>query len=70
MATAEEHHRRLAAKRKRERHAAKSRIPQPRCRQCDEVITDARQLASPNTWVRRFCSNACRQAAYRARHGE
>ena len=59
-----EHHRRLAAKRKAMRHAVKAALPRP------EVITLARRLASPGTWSRVFCGNACRQAAWRDRHGE
>ena len=47
MAAAAEHHRRFAAKRKAERHAAKATIPRPRCRQCDAVIADVHRLASP-----------------------
>jgi RNA polymerase-binding transcription factor DksA len=65
-----EHHRRLAAKRKAMRHAVKAALPRPVCRQCGEVITLARRLASPATWSRVFCGNACRQAAWRDRHGE
>lgn len=65
-----EHHRRLAAKRKAMRHAVKAALPRPVCRQCGEVITLARRLASPGTWSRVFCGNACRQAAWRDRHGE
>jgi hypothetical protein len=70
MADAAEHHRRLAARRKTERHAAKAMVPRPRCRQCDAVIADVQRLASPGAWARIYCSGACRQEAWRDRHGE
>jgi hypothetical protein len=70
MVDVAEHHRRLSAKRKAERHAVKATVPRPRCRQCDAVIEYPRQLASSKTWTRQFCSNACRQEAWRDRHGE
>ena len=70
MVDAAEHRRRLAARRKAERHAAKAMVPRPRCRQCDAVIGESRQLASSGQWTRRYCSNACRQEAWRDRHGE
>ena len=70
MADAAAHHRKLAAKRKTQRHAVKAMVPPPRCRQCDAIITDARRLVSGGRWTRLYCSNACRQAAWRDRHGE
>jgi hypothetical protein len=65
-----ERHRKLAARRKAQRHAAKAMIPRPRCRRCDAVIDDPRRLASPGEWARIYCSGACRQEAWRDRHGE
>ena len=70
MVDVAEHRRRLAAKRKAERHAAKATVPRPRCRQCDAVIADARRLGPGGRWTRLYCGNACRQAAWRDRHGE
>jgi hypothetical protein len=70
MARLLERNRKTAAKRKAERHAAKAKIPKPRCDQCEEVIAKPRRLAAPGRWARAYCSNACRQAAWRNRHGE
>ncbi len=70
MVDVAEHRRRLAAKRKAQRHAAKREVPRPGCRQCDAVIADARRLAPSDAWTRLYCSNACKQAAWRERHGE
>jgi hypothetical protein len=61
-------HQRLAARRKAERHAAKALLKPPRCAQCDAIIADAKRLATPRRWERKYCSHACRQAAYRDRH--
>jgi hypothetical protein len=58
-----------AIRRKARRHAVKATIPRPVCRQCGAIIEHARRLASPSVWARMFCSNACRQAAWRDRHG-
>jgi hypothetical protein len=63
MVDAAEHHHRLAARRKAERHAAKAMVPRPRCRQCDTVIAEVQR-------ARIYCSGACRQEAWRDRHGE
>jgi hypothetical protein len=59
-----------AIKRKARRHAIKAMVPRPRCRQCDTIIDAPRRLASPGIWARIYCSSACRQAAWRDRHGE
>jgi hypothetical protein len=69
MADAAEHHRRCAAKRKAERVAARAELALPICQQCGEVIMVAVRT-SPGGWVRRYCSDACRQAAWRTRRGE
>jgi hypothetical protein len=45
-------------------------VPRPRCRQCDAVIGEPHRLAPSGAWTRLYCSNACRQAAWRDRHGE
>jgi transposase-like protein len=63
-------HRKTAARRKAKRHAAKAKLPVPRCEQCDKAIKDANRLADLRRWARKFCSNACRQAAFRGRHGQ
>jgi hypothetical protein len=60
----------IAIRRKAERHAVKAALPRPVCRQCGEVIVLARRLASSGQWTRLYCSNACKQAAWRDRHGE
>ena len=70
MVDVAEHRRRLAAKRKAQRLAAKAMALRPRCRQCDAVIGEPRRLAPSGAWTRLYCSNACRQAAWRDRHGE
>ncbi len=66
LAQRQAHNRRLAAKRKAERHAAKADMPAPRCEQCDKVIEDAMRFDFAGRWARRFCGNACRQADFRA----
>jgi hypothetical protein len=61
---------RLAANRKAERHAFKEDMGVPQCEQCGEAIEDAARLALVQRrwqWSRKFCGNACRQAAFRAR---
>lgn len=74
---AQRHATRTAARRKFERHAIKAAIPLPKCEQCGAPIENVHRLASPGShlrcpqsWARKFCGNACRQAAWRARHGE
>ena len=64
-----ESNRRLAARRKAERHAAKAEMKVPRCERCGKAIEGANRLAAPSGdgWARRFCGSACRQAAFRAR---
>lgn len=63
--------RKTAERRKAERHAAKAALPVPRCEQCHEPIEQPMRLHSRDRydtrWARRFCSNACRQAAHRDR---
>jgi hypothetical protein len=71
--------RRLAAKRKAERHADKAEMDGPRCANCGEPIEGAARLTVPHKqnwwvkgyvepqWARKFCGNACRQAAFRAK---
>jgi len=64
-----EAHCRTAARRKAARHAAKAAMPVPRCQQCGKAIGGAARLADLRRWGRKFCGNACRQAAFRARNG-
>jgi hypothetical protein len=61
--------RKVTARRKAERRAARAALPPPRCEQCGKVIEGAVRLASASGWARRFCNNTCRQAAFRDRHG-
>jgi len=65
-----EHRRRDAARHRARRAAAKAGVPLPACRQCGTVIDDVGRLASPKKWARVYCGGACRQAAWRNRHGE
>lgn len=58
------HHRKKAARRKAERHAAKANMPMPHCWHCGKVIEDAVRLDE-----RRYCGNRCRQADFRERNG-
>src|SRR5262249_52844625 len=83
-----EQNRRLAAKRKAERHARKQVAGVPRCQHCGKPIEGAvrfsapdresseqfiarygtgTERAAPPPWARKFCDNACRQAAFRNR---
>jgi hypothetical protein len=64
-----EQNRKTAARRKAARHAAKAKLGAPRCEQCKQPIEDAVRLdpGSYRDWARRFCGNACRQAAFRDR---
>ena len=60
----------LAARRKAKRHAAKRKLGKPRCEQCGKLIKGAVRLditRSGPRWTRKFCDDACRQAAFRAR---
>ena len=64
-----ESNRRLAARRKAERHAAKEPMGVPRCQQCGKPIEGANWLNfhwNTKQWARRFCGSTCRQAAFRA----
>jgi hypothetical protein len=60
----------LAIIRKAQRQAIKAALPPPTCKQCGAVIAGARRLAGPETWARLYCSSACKQEAWRDRHGE
>ena len=60
----------IAIKRKALRNTVKAALPRPVCRQCGAIIDHPRRLASPASWTRVFCSNACKQAAWRERHGD
>ena len=71
-----EHNRRTAERRKAERHAAKSAMKVPRCDQCGVPIEQPMRLRfdprfdrryNRPQWARKFCSNRCRQAAFRER---
>ena len=64
-----EENRKLAARRKAQRHAAKAALKPPRCQQCGKPIRDANRLERNGTWARKFCGNTCRQAAFQARTG-
>ena len=67
---AREHNRKVAARRKAERHAAKQKLGKPRCEQCGKPIKGAVRLDFTRRgprWTRKFCGDACRQAAFRAR---
>jgi hypothetical protein len=64
-----EENRKLAARRKAQRHAAKAALKPPRCLQCAKLIRDASRLERHGTWARKFCGNTCRQAAFYARNG-
>jgi hypothetical protein len=61
--------RRLAARRKAERHAIKQTMGVTHCERCGKPIEDAARLSAParETWARKYCGNACRQAAFRDR---
>ena len=61
--------RRLTARRKAERHAAKAAMQVPRCQQCGKAIKGANRLEWNGQWARKFCGNTCRQAAFQARNG-
>lgn len=74
-----EQRRRLAARRKAERHEFKEDMKPPRCQQCGGIIEDAKRLTVPvrprwsrryvePQWARKYCGNTCRQAAFRARN--
>jgi hypothetical protein len=69
LAQRQAHNRKHAALRKAERHAAKQAMRPPRCQHCGEVIEGAVRLDGDGDWARQFCSNRCRQAAFRARNG-
>ena len=56
-----ESNRKLAERRKATRRAAKMAMGVPRCEQCGDRIEGGIRLP------RKFCSNACRQAAFRDR---
>jgi hypothetical protein len=64
-----EYNRRADARRKAERDAVKAKIAPPRCEKCGKPIEGANLLATRAgpQWARKFCSNTCRQAAFRAR---
>ena len=64
-----EHNRRGNARRTAKRHAAKAEMAPPRCQQCGKVIEGAWRLSPTGGWVRRYCDSACRQTAFRDRHG-
>jgi hypothetical protein len=68
LAQRQARNRKMAAKRKAERHAAKAALKPPRCQQCGKVIEGAVRLDGPGSshWAREFCGNRCRQAAFRA----
>src|ERR1700754_653356 len=56
--------RKLAARRKAQRHAAKAALKPPRCQHCGKLIRDANRLERNGTWARKFCGNTCRQAGF------
>lgn len=56
----------MAEKRKAKRHAAKAALGVPRCALCRQQIKGAVRL-NGDRFARKFCSNACRQAAFRDR---
>jgi len=64
------HNSKMAARRKAERHAAKQAMEAPRCQHCGKPIKGAERVRKERygraQWVRKFCSNACRQATFRA----
>jgi DNA-binding CsgD family transcriptional regulator len=68
-----EHNRRTADRRRVARHAAKHAMGVPRCDQCHEPIEAPLRLRSRESrydrpqWARRYCSDRCRQAAFRDR---
>jgi len=64
-----EENRKLAARRKAQRHAAKAALKPPRCQRCGKLIRDANRLESNGQWARKFCGNTCRQSAFQARNG-
>ena len=64
-----EANRKLAVRRKAQRHAAKAALKPPRCQHCGKLIRDANRLERNGTWARKFCGNTCRQAAFQARNG-
>lgn len=77
-----EQRRRLAAKRKAERHEFKAELETPRCQQCGKLIEGVVRLTVPYSrwrtrgrarlaepqWARKYCDSTCRQAAFRARN--
>jgi hypothetical protein len=63
-----ESNRRLAARRKAKRHAAKATMGVPLCEQCGKPIEGANRLDRKGQWARKFCGNTCRQAAFHARN--
>ncbi|MFH0297218.1 hypothetical protein AAFX91_08240 [Bradyrhizobium sp. 31Argb] len=69
LAQRQARNRKLAAKRKAERHAIKAKMRPPRCEQCRKIIEGAVRLDGPGHWTRRYCGNRCRQAAFRAING-
>ena len=62
-----ERNRKLDARRKAERHAAKAAMGLPgcQCHQCGKPIEGANRLWN-GQWARRYCGNTCRQTAFRA----
>ena len=71
MVDVAEHRRRLAAKRKAQRHAVKREVPPPAlsAMRRSHWLTPV-GLGPGGRWTRLYCSNACKQAAWRDRHGE
>jgi hypothetical protein len=71
-----EYSRKLAAKRKAERHAFKAEMSVSRCQHCGKPIERATRLSLETepkpqwVWARKFCENNCRQAAFRARQAD
>jgi hypothetical protein len=69
------HNRKLWAKRKATRLATKQAMAAPRCQRCGKPIEGAMRLvrskdrSDPPRWTRKFCGDACRQAAFRAAQG-
>ena len=62
-----ESNRRLAARRKAKRHAAKAALKPPRCQSCGKSIEGASLLTGNGQWARKFCGSTCRNAAFDAR---
>jgi hypothetical protein len=69
------HNRKLGVKRKATRLAIKQAMAAPRCQRCGKPIEGAMRVvrskdrSAPPRWVRKFCADACRQAAFRAAQG-